>query len=808
MKQNPLSIPNTTFTIIYILLVSSFLGPCFGQNSKSIANRKTVQIWGKIIDFQKRVPLQGVQIRMADTIDTTSDAEGDYNFTVHTRDESEIKIHFSHEGYSTISDTIRLNNATRYQVDVQLIRQVFRLNDDIVVTARRIQENPHDIPTLITVISTQDIQEKSIAQTPELLRGMLGVAVQKTNQGGGSPIIRGFKSNKILFMIDGIRMNNSTYRGGNFQYLNTIDAQLIERIEVVHGPNAVMYGSDALGGVIQALTVQPDVSENTAVSGAVNTQLSTADETRTLHGQVIFSQRKWAGMISGGYNYYGDVRRGNQGGKILMQRLINDSRTSRTLQKIQRPNNYWAYDLNTAIRYRPDATRQFITSYQRNRQINVPRYDVIETQTDSLRLFSPQKRDLFYIKYTQQARVLFFDNISATISWHRQFERRRRIRKAQTIENVDQFGVHTLGVLLQFSKLFSSKQHLIYGMDLYYDRVGTHSYGLDIVTLQRTAISPLFPNGSTFIQNGWYIQNNWSASPRWSISPGIRLSLSRLRAPFSNDPSLPVQFGTTSQISHSFTGSVGIRYQVSPEINLVSNIAQGFRTPNLDDTSKLGGGKGGTIYEIPNQNLNPEETISIDGGVKIQSRFLNADLFLFYNKIHNLLIRKPTSINGTTTIIDQGDTLALFHKTNAGRAFNTGFEIGSQLKLRRGIAISGRMHYTYGENITDQEPLSGIPPMSGLAEISWQGEDIKTDLSFRFVFAQNRLSAIDKLDLRIPEGGSSRWHTVNWRISKEIHSRISISLAFNNIFDMNYREHLSGLNAPGRNLIFGARSRF
>jgi outer membrane receptor protein involved in Fe transport len=118
------------------------------------------------------------------------------------------------------------------------------------------------------------------------------------------------------------------------------------------------------------------------------------------------------------------------------------------------------------------------------------------------------------------------------------------------------------------------------------------------------------------------------------------------------------------------------------------------------------------------------------------------------------------------------------------------------------------MHYTYGANITDQEPLSGIPPMSGLAEISWQGEDIKTDLSFRFVFAQNRLSAIDKLDLRIPEGGSSRWHTVNWRISKEIHSRISISLAVNNIFDMNYREHLSGLNAPGRNLIFGARSRF
>ena len=808
MKQAPSSKPNTTFTIIYILLVSSFLEPCFGQNGKSIANRQTLQIAGNIIDFQTSIPLRGVQITVADAIDTTSGAEGNYNITIQTLDVSEIKIHFDLEGYSAITKTIQLNNATNYQIDVQLIRQVFKLNDDIIVTARRIRENPHDIPTLITVVSTQDIQEKSIAQTPELLRGMLGVAVQKTNQGGGSPIIRGFKSNKILFMIDGIRMNNSTYRGGNFQYLNTIDAQLIERIEVVHGPNAVMYGSDALGGVVHSLTVQPDVSEHTAVSGAVNTQLSTADETRTLHGQVIFSQRKWAGMISGGYNYYGDVRRGNQGGNILMQRLINDSRTPRTLQKIQRPNKYWAYDFNTAIRYRPNATQQFITNYQRNRQINVPRYDVIETQTDSLRLFSPQKRDLFYIKYTQQAPVLFSDNISVTISWHRQFERRRRIRKAQTIENVDQFGVHTLGVLFQFNKLFNSKHHFIYGMDLYYDRVGTQSYRQNFITTQRTSISPLFPNGSTFIQNGWYIQNNWSASPRWSISPGIRFSLSRLRAPFSIDPILPVQFGTISQISHSITGSVGIKYQVSPEINFVSNIAQGFRTPNLDDTSKLGGGKGGTIYEIPNQNLKPEETISIDGGVKVKSRFLNAELFLFYNKIHNLLIRKPTSINGSTTIIDQGDTLALFHKTNAGRAFNTGFEIGSQLKLRRGIAISGRMHYTYGENITDQEPLSGIPPMSGLAEISWQGGDIKTDLSFRFVFAQIRLSAIDNLDLRIPEGGSPRWHTVNWRISKEMHSRISISLAVNNIFDMNYREHLSGLNAPGRNMIFGARSRF
>ena len=808
MQQAPSSKPNTTFIIIYMLLVSSFLEPCSGQNGDPITNHQTLQITGNIIDFQTRIPLRGVQITVADAIDTTSGVEGNYNITILTLDISEIKIHFDLEGYRAITNTIPLNNATHYQIDVQLIRQVFNLNDDVIVTARRIRENPHDIPTLITVVSTQDIQEKSIAQTPELLRGMLGVAVQKTSQGGGSPIIRGFKSNKILFMIDGIRMNNSTYRGGNVQYLNTIDAHLIDRIEVVHGPNAVMYGSDALGGVVHSLTVQPDVSENTAVSGAVNTQLSTADETRTLHGQVIFSQRKWAGMISGGYNYYGDVRRGNQGGNILMQRLTNDSRTSRTLQKIQRPNNYWAYDFNAAIRYIPNATQQFIANFQRNRQINVPRYDVIETQTDSLRVFSPQKRDLFYIKYTQQAPVLFYDNISVTVSWHRQFERRRRIRKAQTIENVDQFGVHTLGLLFQFNKLFNSKQHLIYGMDLYYDRVGTQSYRLSNNTNQRTTVSPLFPNRSIFIQNGWYIQNNWLASPRWSVSPGIRFSLSRLRAPFSIDPVLPVQFGTISQIFHSITGSVGIKYQVSPEINFVSNIAQGFRTPNLDDTSKLGGGKGGAIYEIPNQNLKPEETISIDGGVKIQSRFLNAELFLFYNKIHNLLIRKPASINGSTTIIDQGDTLALFHKTNAGRAFNTGFEIRSQLKLRRGFAISGRMHYTYGENITDKEPLSGVPPMSGLAEISWQGGDIKTDLSFRFVFAQIRLSAIDNLDLRIPEGGSPRWHTVNWRISKAIHSRMSISLAVNNIFDRNYREHLSGLNAPGRNLIFGARSRF
>jgi len=793
---------------IAYMFLASVLFMVWPLEKSSGQNISPIEIFGNVIDFQTGIPISGVQIQISKLIQTISDSNGKYRIDHPLVGQDPIKIEYLYDGYYQIAKTIVPRERRSFNIDISLVRLVVELDDDVIVTARRIREKAYDIPTMVTSISVQEIQEQSISQTPELLRGAVGVNIQKTNQGGGSPIIRGMKSNKILLMVDGIRMNNSTYRGGNYQYLNTIDAQIIERIEVVHGPNAVMYGSDALGGVVHVITKIPDVTRQSTLGGGVNSQLSTADATRMINAQVEYTNPRWAGRFSGGYKAYGNVQRGGQGGKTLMDRLMHDTRATRILNKIQSPNNYSAYDINTSFRFRPNASSQVTASYQHNRQNDVPRYDVIEAQTDSIRLFSPQERDLIYLKYVKQTTSLISDNITSTLSWHRQFERRRRLKNTPKNENVDQYGVQTFGALFQINKLISDTFRLIYGIDVYYDRVSTGSYDIDIFTQQMINTIPLYPDNSTFIQYGWYLQNNWMPTPRWAISPGIRLSRSQLKSPFLDDPTLPIQFGVLDQSSQSLTGSLGIRYSFLDGINLVSNIGQGFRTPNLDDVSKLGLGKGGTIYEIPNGKLKPEKTLSFDGGIKVKKGRVQTEVFGFYNIIKDLLIRKPTSINGSTIIVNQGDTLSLFHKENSGKAYTTGFEINSEIKIDKQISLTGRLSYTYGKNISDNEPLASIPPLSGRIQISWLTGGLKTDSTYRFASAQNRLSSEDKLDLRIPEGGSPLWQTLNLKITKKISKPVSLSLTINNIFDLNYREHLSGLNAPGRNFLFGIRSIF
>lgn len=769
-------------------------------------DRSKIEIRGKIIDFDSRQPIQGVKISIEGIDETTTDELGEYTFNLSNIEDSNIKLIYRYDSYITLNKQLKIGRQSVYRLDMEMINEFFELDDDIVVTANRLEEKAYEIPAMISIISAVDVKEKTIAQTPELLRDAAGVNVQKTNQGGGSPIIRGLKSNRLLLMVDGIRMNNSTYRGGNFQYLNTIDAELVERIEVVHGPNAVMYGSDALGGVVHAISKKPDISPDNTITGAVNSQISTADETKTINGNLVVSHPGWAAMVSGGYKNFGNVRRGDNGGRLLMQRLSNDSRTSRTLSKVQAPNNYWAYDFNSLVRIRPDDKSQIITGYQRNRQIDVPRYDVIETQTDSLRLFSPQERDLLYLRYFRQTEALLYDNISTTISWHRQSERRRRIRKGGQIESVDRFGVNTLGFSTQLNNIISDRNRLNYGMDVYFDYISSASFQQQINTNARTPSAPLFPDGSMFIQHGWYIQNSWTPTSSWKISPGIRYSGFRLRAPFSTDPSLPVQFGTLKQSTRALTGSLGIKYALIRQINMVGNLAQGFRTPNMDDASKLGPGKGGTIYEVPNPDLKPERSISVDGGLKVKSKYLEGDLIGFYNRINDVLIRTPVTLNGSPVIVDQGDTLSVFHKENAGQAMTAGFDINARIILNNRYNIRGRINYTYGQNISDNEPLSGIPPVSGFVEAERSGEFLTAHISFRFAQSQTRLSSEDKIDLRIPEGGTPGWQVFNIQISRTLNERLSFSLALNNITDRNYREHLSGLNAPGRNIILSLRS--
>src|SRR3972149_3567297 len=178
--------------------------------------------------------------------------------------------------------------------------------DEIIVTATRSEQDIFKVPYSADIVTSKDIQERQLSRTlPESLKEIPGVMVQKTSFGQGSPYIRGFTGYDTLLLIDGIRLNNSVFRSGPNQYANTIDPLTIERMEVVKGPSSVLYGSDAIGGTVNAFTVDPGPNKN-----RVFYRFSTAEESNT--GRLQLSNNigdLWA-IAGGSLKDYGDLHAG------------------------------------------------------------------------------------------------------------------------------------------------------------------------------------------------------------------------------------------------------------------------------------------------------------------------------------------------------------------------------------------------------------------------------------------------------------------------------------------------------------------
>ena len=785
----------------HLLLVTFFSS--FSLSATELVAESTLT--GQVFDKQNN-PLAYVQVILeATSRGDVTDESG--KFQISNLPTGKYKVIFQLIGYETVKKSVVLANSKQIlKLNIEMTPTVIQLGD-VLVTASRNYESAHEVPQFVSVINPRKIRERNSRQTPELLREEPGLVVQKTNQGGGSPIMRGLKANKLLFLVDGIRLNNSTYRGGNTQYLNTVDSGTLERVEIVHGPISVLYGSDALGGAINLITKSPRLTLDGrhTFGGSASASISTADETKTSNFNIMTANSKWGLILKGSLKSFGDITRGSKGGSTLMNRLQNDSRTNRVLNKKQSPNGYDSYDLSSKALIKLSDFQELTLAAQFNRQNSVPRYDVVETLGDSVRLFDPQERDLFYLTYVNRNPSPWFNKFTTTGSLHRQFERRRRIKFGSTNETLDQFRTLTSGLQIHFNKLLGSNHQLVYGSELYFDWVATKSSSRDLTTGRENAGLPLFPDGSSFLTFGLFAQDAFHLLPKWKLILGGRFSSTKLRAPFEDDPNSLQNFGTIKQTNSAFTGSLGSQFAISKELSFVTNIAQGFRTPNLDDVSKLGPGKGNSFYDVPNAATKPEKTLSIDGGFKIFSNRLRANIFGFYNSIADLLVRRPAEFNGLPFVIEEGDTLAVFHKENAGKAYTTGVAFTAEFFITSHLALRGNLSYTYGRNTSNDEPLNSIPPFGGLLGIRWRQNQYWAELNSRFAMEQKRLSFEDQADLRIPEGGTPGWYTLNLKLGANVTKAVNLKVAVMNILDQNYREHLSGFNAPGRNFIFSAQ---
>ncbi len=786
----------------YLFFLLSFLPALIAQSGQAEFGR----IIGTVTSKESSFGLENVQVYIpARNIGAVTRSDG--SFVLKKLQPGYYKLKIRMLGFETVTlDSVLVRAGEVVVLRPQLVLKVYEVHE-IQVTASRHEALQQSIPQLVSVVNRLKIRQRNSAQTPEILREEMGVFIQKTSNGGGSPIIRGLKANKILLLIDGIRMNNATYRGGNLQYLNTIDPGSIERMEVVHGPSSALYGSDALGGTINTITAEPGFSRSgkPAWSGRLETGFSSAEGNHRFTLQTAVHAKKWGLSLQSARYGYGNITRGGNGGDELMRRLSLTPESGRNLAKKQRPNAYDARYSQFKFTFQPHYKHKFTLFYQLARQGKVPRYDVFERQAYQAYFYEPQNRDLAYLKYENALHGPLADLMILTLSIHRQKEGRVKQKTSSVKMTVDRFSTTTRAWQLQFNKIFRKKHFILYGAEAYYDRLSANSYSRIIAdgVGEITSRAPLYPDNSRHDSFGVYAQSEWHLTPPWMLTSGLRYSAFLLDAPFSKKP--PLHLGLVKRRTFALTASVSSRYEFNEKISFVSNIAQGFRAPNLDDVSKFGPGKGDSFYDVPNPKIQSETGISLDGGLKFAYENARLNLVFYYTRLNDILIRRPAEFNALPYIIDENDTLAVFHKANAGKAVVSGFEIGGEALLKWGIIARANLSYAYGFNQTANEPLTAIPPLNGLFSLRRTSPHFWLELSSRFALEQNRLSSEDLLDLRIPVGGTPGWFTLNARSGWAINDNIDLQLALMNMLDWNYREHLSGLNAPGRSIVMSGK---
>lgn len=650
------------------------------------------------------------------------------------------------------------------------------LQDDVIVSASRYEEASYKAPEAISVLDQSQILFTSPMNAANSLFGTNGIWMQQTNNGGGSPFVRGLTGNQTLIMIDGIRLNNSTFRYGPNQYLNTININSIQRVEVMRGSGSVQYGSDALGGTVHFISKNPSLNPNgNSYILGVNGKYLSDNMEKSSFIDLDYSGRSFAvkGLVS--YKNFGDIVAGGDLGK-------------------EAPSSYNEYAASLKSLFKITDSYLLTLSYDYLKQSDVDRFDQVTQRGYEYYKFDPQVRQLAYLKNNFKTDSDIFSDINFTLSWQLSDETRKKKKEnssIQTTENdrVSVFGTN-LEVISQVSKLWKASS----GAELYYDYVNSSKDVLDISDNSTSSSRGLYADGSTTLNFSLYSLHNILLG-KIDVNFGLRY----------NANSIDIKdemFGDVSISPMALTGHASIQYHAFSFLQFIGRVNTAYRTPNINDLSSFGSFDYG--IEIPNNNLEPERSINFEVGVKARSKNLGGSLFLYRNNLDNLIDRTKV-LNDIDRIPIDGEDI--YTKTNVGKAFIQGIEGDITYQFSRSFSLYSFLNYTYGQNISEDEPMRRIPPLNGNLSIIYNYNSLKLSVEYLFAAKQDRLSSGDIDDHRIPDGGTPGWQVFNLYGSYKIDSLL-LSTGFLNIFNVAYRTHGSGIDGIGRSLFVAIHYQF
>lgn len=750
-----------------------------------------------------------------------SDSSGTINISTFSKKDTLI---FTHQGYATfVIQKINIGN-TIYLTEQAIVMPTYE------IVAEQEKNEALEVTSKIDKIEAKTVQFNNPQTAAEMLELTGSVYIQKSQAGGGSPIIRGFEANRVLLVVDGVRLNNAIYRSGHLQNAITIDNAIIENTSVIYGSNSVIYGSDAIGGVVHYETKSPlfkseiDSINNNSANAYV--RYATANQEKTGHFDFSVGSKRIAAVTSVTFSDFDDLKMGGEinpdypefGILRNYQERINgeDVMTRKKDFTKQIGTGYSQLDLLEKISFKVSDNFLLTLNTQYSTSSDVPRYDQL-TDLESNQDFKwaewnygPQNRLLGSLSAKIKSESKWFNKLEILTHYQKIDEDRISRKFGNDIRTTREEDVNVFGVNVDFVKFNQEKSQWYYGFELIHNTVQSTAFSEDIVTLEKTITSTRYPDdGSTLSSAGAYLtyKNKFAKNATYSL--GARYSFSALSASFADTTFVNLPFSEIKTNNGALTGNAGLVYHPNKKWNIQLAVSSGFRSPNIDDVGKVFSKDDYVL--IPNDQITPE--YSYNGEIGITRAFGDEDLVInvvgYYTLLQDAIVRDFHSINGSDSLAYEGEVLQLQTNKNANEAEIYGASLNVKAKLSKEVSATSTLNYTVGTNTTLDVPFAHIPPLYGRTDLIIKSDPLTMAVYVKYQ-AQKKIEDYSPFgednEAQATVDGTPAWQTFNLRAEMQLSKSVSFQAALENILDVHYRPFASGVSGAGRNFIFTLRA--
>jgi hemoglobin/transferrin/lactoferrin receptor protein len=778
----------------------------------------------QVVEQNTQEPIAGVAIfNDSKTKSDITDFDGYVNISKFDNDED---INFQHISHSDLK--IKKSEILLAGNMVQLSTSADKL-EEVVLSVSKFGQQKKNIPQQIVSVTSEEVLFTNPQTSADLLESTGKVYIQKSQLGGGSPLIRGFSTNRLLIAVDGIRFNTAIFRGGNVQNVISIDPFAIERTEVILGPGSVVYGSDAIGGVINFYTKKPKFSfiDGMSFSGNAIARYASANNEKTGHVDFNIGLKEWAFLTSVSYSDFDDLKMGKYGpDEYLRHEYVStlngeDIVVANSDPREQVPTGYDQINFMQKVRYMPSETLDFNLGLFYTSTSDYSRYDRLLIKKDgefksAEWYYGPQQWMSANLQMGHKGASIY-DDSKLTLSYQQFKESRNDRNFGEIILYEKDETVHAYSGGWDFIKKFK-EVNLYYGIEYIYNLVNSEGQQTDVTNGSSTEDASRYPDGATWQSLAAYSSVQWQLNNELSFQGGLRYNHILLDASFDNR-FYDFPFSEANINTGALTGSAGLAWNPNKILGWKLNFSTAFRAPNVDDVGKVFDSEPGSVV-VPNPDLKAEYSYTGELGATLNFEdVVKLDLATYMTVLSDAMVRRDFSLDGETEIIYQGELSNVQAIQNASEVEVFGFEAGIEINFTKFLQLRSQYNIASGYELEEdgsKVPARHVVPQFGNTHLIFTANKWKLD-AFAIYNGQYdyedlapsqqnnpHLYAID--DHGNPY--SPNWYTLNFAAQYKFTRAWQVNMVLENITNQRYRHYSSGIAATGFNLIIAANYTF